>query len=745
MANTTQSAVLDEYPQSDDSREKKQFWQTELNSAKTRLKKWQKSADKITHRYLGKVDDGNNKTFRLNMFNSNVKTQISMMYGNLPRVDVSRTDTTGEDDAARVAAEMMEKVLRANVANNAQSYDSMLYATLQDRMLGGLGVARVRYEYQEQTVQAEMVVEGENVAAMMPVMDQTTIFEDAPIDYYYWADVLWGWGRTFSDVPWIAFRSYLTKDEVKERFGEQAAANVAFKQQQVTDLPDDTTSMNPDLDSAWQKAEIWEIWDKTQRKVCWFSFSYDKLLDSKDDPLKLSNFYPCPAFFIANPTTSLYIPTPDFTLVQDLYNEIDRLQSRIAILTDAVKAIGVYDKSADGIQRMFSEGMENDLIPVDNWAMFAEKGGIQGQVDWLPITDIVNSLDKLRSLRDETIGLLQQVSGMSDIMRGDLGNQYEGVGQSKLKAQYGSNRMQALQEQFASFVSGLMQIKAEVIARHFSPETIVAQSGAQYGYDVALIPQALEVLQNPDEFVLRVQIKPETMAQMDYAQLQQERASYLTGLSTFLQTATPMIGQDPRSLPFLLKMLKWAMAGFKGASEIEGVLDQAIDAMSQPQAQEEAQKPSPEEQRGKIQIQLEQMRMQAKQQETQQKLQADLQMREIDKQADIATEQARTQMEMMRIQAETDAQIRQLTAKMEADIRTEYLTSKFDSEQARETAQAQVEAQIVKSRAEIEKAYMDKKADYFIKKMEKEYDFSQKREELAEKRFDNETKIPTET
>ena len=740
--NYAQPAVLKSKEDYDSPRDKQLYWQTELNSAKTRLKKWQKNADSIVHRYLGNTDKTRaTKTFKLNLFNSNVKTQMSMLYGNLPRVDVSRTDKTGNDDAARVAAEMMENLLRANVADNAKTMDSMLYATLLDRMLAGLGVARVRYEFQEQTitVEAQKAITSPEAEIITPIeqQTQTTIFEDAPIEYYYWGDVLWGWGRTFDEIPWIAFRSYLTKDEVKERFGEQAANNIEYKQQQVTDLPDNTTSMNPDLDSAWQKAEIWEIWDKTERKVCWFSFSYGKLLDTKPDPLKLTSFYPCPSFMMANPTTSLYIPTPDFMLTQDLYNEIDRLQTRIAILTDAVKAVGVYDKSAEGVQRMFSEGFDNDLIPVDNWAMFAERGGIKGTVDWFPVQDVVNSLDKLRQLRDETIGLLQQVSGMSDIMRGDLSNQYEGVGQSQIKAKFGSTRMQALQEQFANFVSELMQIKAEIICKHFNPETIVKQSGMEFSYDQQMIPQAIAVLKDPDNFSLRVQIKPETLAQMDYAQLREERTMYLNGLSTFLQSASPLAQQDPRSLPFLLQMLKWAMAGFKGSSEIEGVLDMAIDTMTQPKAQEEAKKPSAEEQRGQIQLQLEQMRMQAKQQEIQMKLQADMQMREADRQADIQTDQARAQLEAMKIQAETQAEIQKLIAKMEADVQTEYMTSKFDAEQARETAQAHVEAALVKARADLEKTKMEKVAEMDMKAFEKQMDAQIERMKLDENRLNN--------
>lgn len=722
---TQQSAPLDEYPSGDDPRELKEYWQTELNSAKTRLKKWQKASDKIVNRFIGEADDHKADGARLNLFNSNVRTQLSMMYGHLPRIDVSRTDKTGNDDAARVAADMMQKLLRNDVSNNEQTYNAILPAVLQDRFLPGLGCARVRYTMQE-----------------VPSIDGgVQIHEDAPIDYYYWADILWGWGRNFAELPWIAFRSYMKKADVAKRFGTSIANALEYKQRQVTDLPDNTVSMNPDLDSAWQEAEIWEIWDKTNKKVCWYSSSYSKLLDSKADPLQLKDFYPCPAFFIANPTSTLYIPTPDYTLCQDLYAEIDLLQYRISILTTAVKAVGVYDKNASGVERMFTEGVDNDLIPVDNWAMFAEKGGLQGQIDWLPIADVVNALDKLRALRDETIGLLQQVSGMSDIMRGNLNNQYEGVGQSQIKAQFGSTRMQALQEEFSAFVADLMQLKAEVIAKHFEPSTIIKLSGAEFSFDANLIPQAMQVIKDPSGFALRVKIQPDTMAQMDYAQLKAERAEYLNGLSTFLQTAGPFMQQDPRSVPFLLMMLKWAMAGFKGASEIEGVLDQAIDAMSQRQNQKEMEKPDPEQIRAELQIKLEQMREAAKAKEIQMKAQADMQIREQDRQADINTKQAEAQLEAYRIQQEAQAEAQKLSAKMQADVMTEYLTSQFETEQARNTAMAQVESQLIKARAEIMKSMIEKQADMDMKAFEKQMDFDLEFAKLDEQRYEHETSL----
>ena len=703
------------------------YWELELNASFKRTKDWHKQADMIQRRYIDKRTDSSPSDdkvnaggkFRLNLFHTNAKTIMDMLYGKMPRIDVSRTDTTGNDEIGRVAAEMMERVLRQDLQDHGDEHSQIFKAILEDRVLAGLGCARVRYEVE--TAQGSPTTATDDTDPQATSEDTTEHLtgESAPFDYYYWADVAWGWGRQFSDIPWLAFRNYLTKDEAAARFGEDAADGLTYKQREVA--ADKDGVRNPDMDSAWQKAEIWEIWDKTKKVAVWWSKGYDKVLDTKQDPLKLKGFFPAPPFFLANQTNALYLPTPDYHLAQDLYNEIDVLQTRIAIITEAVKVIGVYDSGAEGIKRMFSEGVENDMIPVDNWAMFAEKGGIQGQIDWLPLQDIVNALDKLRSLRDETIGLLQQVTGMSDIMRGQLDNQYEGVGQTEVKAKFASARMQALSEEFARFVTDLQQIKAEVICKHFSPETIARMANMEFSPDREQVPAAIELLKDPASAVLRVEIKSETMAMEDYAQLQAERAAYLNGLSTFLQTATPMIQQDPRSVPFLLQMLKWGMAGFKGSSDVEGILDQAIETMSQPEQQKEPEKSDADKQ-AEMQLKLEQMRQQGKQADTQMKLQNEMQIRQQDMEMDIQTRQAEHQMEMQKQQMEIQKELTVIAAKMEADVQTELMTSQINADQADHAIEGEIRKSLAQARikvmGDLEGKLIDRETTLMVKAQE---------------------------
>lgn len=684
-------------------RDKLKFWQDEVKNSTRRLREFRRQGTQVTRRFLddrgtpGMMGlDYKSDTFRLNLFHGNVKTLQDLLYGQLPTVEASRQHTDADDDVARVAAEVLQRTLNIDIADHGQDYDSILRATLQDRLLPGLGVARVRYEFETEERTYAEVKDAAGHTLQEAFTEQVTVSEDAPLEYYHWQDVLWGWGRSFAELPWIAFRSYLSKDEVKARF-PGFEDRVEYHTQKVGD--NDEWGGEHHQDAPWQKAEIWEIWDKATRKVVWYSKGCPKLLDEKDDPLQLSNFYPCPPFLIANNTTTLYKPTADYHLAQDSYNEVDRLQTRIAIITEAVKVVGVYDARANGVQRMLKEGVENDLIPVDEWAMFADEGGMQGHIDWFPVEQVVGTLDKLRQLRDETIALLQQTSGMADVMRGELRNQYEGAAQTEMKAHFGSIRVQALQDQFACFVGDLMQLKAEVICRHFEPETIAKLANMQYSMDKELVPQAIQLLKQPEMAHIRVKVRPETLAMEDFARLKGERTEFLTALATFMQSAAPLIDQDKASMPYLLKMLQWTMAGFKGSNEIEGILDKAIEGTLKKLA-EEAKNPKPDPEAQKQQGEM--AKIQAKSQ-------ADMQLRQQDLQADMQTVQAQHQAKITEIMATHKARMAEINAKMQADAMKEQaqLESNIASTQAAAAAEvekdvASAEIDIAKSTAETE-------------------------------------------
>lgn len=628
-------------------------WTVEITAAKEKpsYKKFLSSGETVIKRFRDE-DEGTqiNKpvTQRLNLFHANVTTVRAMLFGRIPKIEVDRRFADANDDVARVACRMLERILNYDVEEEGEAYSEVMRSVLDDRLLPGMGNARQIYRFKE---------------VNQEIGDQWT-----ETKYTNWKDFLWSPCRTWDECRWVAFRSYLSKDEVIATYGDK-----------YKDVPLNSKGFFPDeKNDLGSKAEVWTIWCKESKSVYDYVEGYDEILKATPDPWEYPDFFPCPKPFASNLTTEEFLPRADYCIAQDLYTQIDELQSRIATLTKAVRLVGVYDKNAGSIQRMLKEGADNELIPVESWSAFSEKSGLKGCVDWLPLKEVVETLDKLREVRDEQIRLLYQVTGMSDIIRGAESERRTSATEQSIKAKFASIRVQAMQDEFARFATDLQKIKVWLIGKFYTPQNIVKYSNLQFEEaDKQYIVPAVELIKS-NKITWRVTIRPETLAMTDYAQLKQDRTEFINALAVFLQSAAPIVEFEPGAAPALLSMLKWGMAGFKGSNEIEGTLDQAISQMQNKPPQD---KPDPKAEAAKAQLQMKQEEHQMKMQQGQQEFQ--LKMQEM---------QQKFALEMRQMQAETQAKL--------ADIRMDMIKS-YQELQAH-AAKIQMERQDAETRRDSE-------------------------------------------
>lgn len=616
-------------------------WTMELAAAKKALESWHKLGVSIDQVFRDEREDGISKgKTRWNLFTSTEQVLQAMLYGNTPKVCVSRRFADAKDDAARVAAEMLERLLNSDIERTSDSYATTLQYALQDRLLPGLGMARVLYvaDFEDVAeVPAKMGEDGTELAPLVPATQKKSPGEDVEVEYVHWQDCLWNQARIWHEVRWLAFRAQMSREDLVERFGEEIGKVVPLNTKKDKERNDSDSSTDP-----WDRADVWEIWDKEKSRVYWFVEGYPTTLDMKEDPLGLDGFWPCPRPMAANLTTSKFVPVPDYKLAQDLYEEINALSSRIKLLQEALKVRGVYDKSAAEIKRLLSEGGGNELIPVENWAMFGEKGGLKGIVDWLPLDQVVNALSALRDYRREVIDGLYQITGMSDIMRGAATGPGVTATEQGIKAKFASVRVQALQDEFARFASDLQRLKAEIISKHFDPATILERSNAQFAFPEESIGPAVQLIKSQLS-CYRVEVKPEAVSLTDFAALKQERTDVIGAISMFFTAATPLAQAVPGSMPFLLQMLQGLVAGLKGSSVLEGILDQGIAAAEAAQKQQamnpQQQPPDPKVVALQMKGQLDQQKAQADMAKEQFKLQAGL----VQNQAEVAGDAQREQ------------------------------------------------------------------------------------------------------
>ena len=629
-----------------DTDEQLERWNVEFEAARKEVAKWHTRGAKIVKRFKDDRDASQRGESRWNLFSSNVQTQMALLYGQVPKVDVARRFADSQDDVARVAASMLERVLNCDIESPTDTYAQALWHALQDRLLPGMGICRIRYEREEEMTEGEaqqVTEDGLEIAPEVPAESELKS-EGVTVDYVPWKRHLWSPCETFDQARWWAFAVDMGRRQLVERFGPIGELVPLNSKKRKSD---DDTKATP-----WGRAEVWEIWDKESRKVYWYVEGYGKLLDVKDDPLQLEGFWPFPRPMMANATTDTLVPTPDFTLAQDLYNEIDDLSTRIRMLQKAVNVRGAYDATNKGLQRLLSEAASNELVPVAEFSAFMEKGGIQGAIAWMPLDVLVQALGELSKQRLELKAALFEITGMSDIMRGQSGAGDVTATEQSIKAKFGSVRMQAVQSDFARFASDLQRLKAEVMSRFYAPETIIQLSNIEMTPDAEHAQAAVQLIQSRIG-LYRVEVKPEAVSLSDFAAMRSEASEFVTGVSSFLTAVAPLVQAVPGSAPALLELLGLVMSRFHGFDGAEGIIDRAIAQLKEQQTQQQAN-PQPPPADPKLQA-------------AQLKAQTDLQRVTLEHQADMERIQAETQAEAskQRMQAVMDVQTAQAHAAIE--------------------------------------------------------------------------------
>jgi hypothetical protein len=375
-------------------------WYNTISAYDKTFKKWEGRTSKIVDKYRDSSRQQNNPEARFNILWSNVQTITPAIFARLPRPDVSRR-FRDNDPIGRVASMMLERALDFELEHYGD-YKSAMKSSVFDRLIGGRGTSWIRYEPHitktgvgdDGTQITEDVEDGEGMdqdfsgAAGLPEdnYEEEIEYECAPIDYVHWRDFGHSVARTWEEVTCVWRKVYMNRNALVERFGEDLGHKIPLDTK-----PQDSKSYTANTEMPYQ-ACIYEIWDKETKKVIWLSKSLGEILDERDDPLDLENFWPCPKPLYSTLTTENLEPIPDYTMYQDQARELDELTNRIDGLIHALKVRGVYDASEGALQRLFSEGENNTLIPVKNWQAFAEKQGMKGALELVDLTPFATAL-----------------------------------------------------------------------------------------------------------------------------------------------------------------------------------------------------------------------------------------------------------------------------------------------------------------------------------------------------------------
>jgi hypothetical protein len=648
-------------------------------------KEWEGRADKIVKRYRDDSRSRNNTTAKFNILWSNVQTITPAVFARLPRPDVTRR-FRDNDPIGRVASMMLERALEYEVEHYGD-YASAMKQSVQDRLLGGRGTAWVRYEPHivgeaegmgdgapDDGFQiTEDIDEAETEGGIYRENQERIEYECAPVDYVHWRDFGLTVARTWEEVTAVWRKVYMGRPALVERFGEELGGKIPLDTK-----PETSKTFNEKMGEGASEAVVYEIWDKTTGQVIWLNKSMGRILDTRDDPLQLENFWPCPKPMFSTLTTDSLIPVPDFVLYQDQARQLDTLADRIDGFIQALKVRGVYDASEPSLARLFTEGDNNALLPVKNYGAFSEKGGMAGAINLVDIAPIAQGLQMAYQAMEQVKGQIYEIMGIADIQRGQT-DPNETLGAQIIKSNNASGRLKTMQHDVVNFATALLQIKAQIICQHFTDDTIVKISGAMQlsPQDQQLIPQALMLLKNEPAKNFRIEVTSDSMIYQDEQQEKQDRVEFLTAVSQFMQTALPVATTSPELTPLLMEMLKFGVTAFKAGKGMEGLIDETADKFRQQAKQMEGQPkpPTPEEQKMQMQMQIEQAKMQA----TQAKAQQDMQLEQ---------QKMQMQMELEKAKQEYQAQENQL---------------KFQLEDQRNRAQAEMDMRVAQMKMNTER------------------------------------------
>ncbi|MBX5147591.1 hypothetical protein [Rhizobium lentis] len=617
-------------------------WQQELERAQRYFKSWHDRCVKIEKIYLDQQSDQTSAAKRrFPMLWANTAVLQPAVYARVPQPVVERRFKDAQP-IARIASEIVERNL--SYTGDEADLDSILRAVRDDFLLCARGTVWLRYEADFEPLDmgvapseppADGLPDAIGAASLEAIADERVC-----IDYVHWSDFLHSPARRWKDVTWVARRVPMTGEEMEKRFGRDAVASQAAGAAGARKGESQAERAENE-----GKTHVWEIWCKSENYTVWIADGVAVALEVSEPPLDLTHFWPCPRPAYGTMSTSSLIPVPDYVYYQQQCEEIDLLTRRINKLTDQLR-LKVFYPSGDGaVSPAIEKAMrpENDMVmvPIPEWAAFTDKGGSKAVVT-LPIDEVQKVIVACMAARKQLIEDVYQITGISDIVRGDTQASETATAQ-RIKSQWGSIRIRDRQAELARFARDIIRLAGEIICDQFQPETLMLVSGIrlptmaekqqvemqmqqiemaagqaamraqQMGQPAPrapeLPPQLQQLMGQPtiDEVVqllrndsirgFQIDIETDSTIEPDEDAEKQRRMEFVQMVGGFMQQAGAMAQQNPMLVPVMVETLLFAARGFRAGRQLESTLEQVGAQLS-----EAATAPRPEPQPSPVEM-----------------------------------------------------------------------------------------------------------------------------------------------
>lgn len=674
-----------------------QLWLEDLQAAEKLEDKWRKSGNEVIRLY----EADHKLAYQFNILYSNTETLAPALYSTTPTPVVQRR-FKDEDPIGLEVSKVIKRVLEYTLDDGQAVYadfDTLMMSAVQSALVPGRGVTRFKYDAEIVNDPPPKPEDSDDIqdklAETFPGTIEKEVSSGAQIKWESvcgeqipWDRFCHGYGRYWQEVPWVAYKWPMTREELVKNFGNIGAL-VSISSVSSKELETEK-SHSEDMMKGMKIAWVYEIWNKVTREVVFISEGYRMgLLKKVPDPLGLTGFFNCAEPLTYFQRVSSLLPQTLYAFYEEQAKELNQVTARIGRLIKALKVRGIYDGSIDALERIFEED-DNALIAADNTSAMYDRGGIEKAIWMLPIDKIIIVLQQLYAARQQTKQVIYEVTGLSDILRG-ASNPNETLGAQQIKNQWGSLRLRKLQKNTQTYVVDCLRIMAEIACSKFSQSTIQGMTNLQYPtqqqkdaiqqtlptvqdpqqqqmmQETLQIPSwedILKVMQNDIQRAYRIDIETNSTIEPEATEDRDSMTALMNALSQFLLGVQPLVADG--SLPFdaMKAMMLTICRRFNFGDEVEDELKK----MQAPQPPE--QKPSPEQEAQAKQLEQGQQQLT----QAQQKVQQD--------QAKLAQDQMQLQYDQQQAQMEIEFQQKSAQQQVEYDKKEAMLTVKAQHQEA---------------------------------------------------------------
>jgi hypothetical protein len=441
------------------------------------------------------------------------------------------------------ASQILERCLSYSL--DTYNFPRLMKAAIKDYLITGRSVLRVRLipEF-ENTITHSLDMDGN----IQESNEEVLTGQSVRCELVHWDAFVIDPVKRFEDVNWMAFIHMLTERDFEEFFPGADLTEVA-KEKDDYDTED--------------RYKVYEVWDKLEKKVYFLGDGAEEPLKIMDDPFQLTHFWPIPEPLYSIQTNDSLVPIPEYTIYQSQADELNQISYRITDLVKSCKLIGIYDAQQSQMSDLL-QGRDSQFFSVQSNLM--RDGGLKSVLDMLDVSPMAQILSQLFHQRDQIKSIIYEVTGISDIIRGESQASETATAQN-IKASYAGLRLRDRRDNINRFIVDLLRMKAELIGTFFTTDQMSKMSGIEVTPSIEQIIKS-DILRN-----YKVDIETDSTILADMDQQAQKRAAIVSSITQFISVTAPLVAQGALPVETAKALLQYALQPTKISRELEDALE----------------------------------------------------------------------------------------------------------------------------------------------------------------------------